>query len=122
MTRRGARTAASMEIERAEDVPAQSRQMDLDPVVRPIDTLGSVGMVLGVGGRERFVERANVGAVESVDQLLDVRAIDFDQLARHRGVGAELVDALLKFFGALGVLAEKRARGAGAPLEQLGQR
>ena len=78
--------------------------------------------MFGVGRRERLVERANVGAVEGVNQLLDVRAIDFDQLARHRGIGAELVDALLELFRAFGILAEQGARGPGAFLEQLGQR
>jgi GNAT superfamily N-acetyltransferase len=73
-------------------------------------------MVLGVGRRERLVECADVGAVESVDQLLNVWAIDFDQLARHRGVGAELVDTLLELFRALGLLAEQCARGARALL------
>ena len=80
---------------------AQSRQMNVDPVVVPIDQVGTKWMMLGVSRLERRVKRANVARVKSVNQLLDIRAIDFDQFAREVRVLLELVDPAFDFLRAL---------------------
>src|SRR5271167_1420756 len=86
MARQRLGAAARVKIELRENVTAQAGQMNVDPVVAPIDQVGTKWMMLGVGRLERRVERADVARVEGVDQLLDVGAIHLDQLAREVGV------------------------------------
>src|SRR5580700_95805 len=62
MTRQRLGPAPRMQIELRKNMTAQSRQMNVDPVVAPVDQVGSKRMPLGVGGLERRVKRANVGA------------------------------------------------------------
>src|SRR6202522_4143314 len=95
MTRQRLGAAARVEIELRKNMAAQAGQMDVDPVVAPIDQIGTERMMLGVGRLERRVKRANVARVKSIDQLLDVWAIDLDQFAREVGVLLELVDPRL---------------------------
>src|SRR5580704_12446416 len=111
--------AARVKIELRENVAAQAGQVNVDPVVAPIDQVGTKGMMLGVGRLERRIERANVARVKGVDELLDVGAIDLDQLAREVGVLLELVDAAFNFFGALIFLADHAARERCRLLENL---
>src|SRR5260370_20139995 len=89
---------------------AQSRKMDVDPVVAPIDQVGTKRMALGVCRLERRIKRANIGGMESVNEFLDVRAVDLDHFAREVGVLLELVDSALEFFRALIFLAQHAAR------------
>src|SRR5579863_2575965 len=80
------RPSARMQIELRKDVSAQSRQMDVDPVVPPVDQVRTKRMARGVGGLERRVERANIFSMKRVNEFLDVRPVDLDQIAREIGV------------------------------------
>ena len=122
MTRQRLGSSARVEIELRKNMTAQSRQMNVDPVVVPIDQIGTKRMTLGVGGFERRIKRANVGAVKSVNEFLDIGAIDLDQFAREVGVLLELVDSRLDFFRALIFLAYHAARERRRLLENLRNR
>src|SRR5260370_28896056 len=89
-----ARPAARMEVEVGKDMAAETGQMNIDPVTGPVDFFGGIGMTLDIGGRKRFVERADIVAVKGVDQLLDIRAIDLDQRTGEFGIFREAVDLL----------------------------
>ena len=110
MTRQRLGPAARVEIELRKNMAAQSRQMNVDPVVAPIDQIGTKRMALGVGGLERRVKRANVAGVKSINQLLDVGTIDLDQFAREVGILLEFIDSALDLFRALIFLAQHAAR------------
>src|SRR5208337_5195539 len=91
MTRQRLGSSACMEIELRKNVSAQARQMNVDPVVAPIDQVGTKRVPLGVGRLERRVKRANVAGVEGINEFLDVGAIDLDQFARQVGVLFEFI-------------------------------
>src|SRR5712675_598571 len=75
--------------------------MNVDPVVAPIDQIGAKRMSLRVDWLERRVERANISGVKSVNEFLDVRTVNLDQLARDIGVLFEFADPAFDFFRAL---------------------
>src|SRR5258708_2361796 len=76
MTRQRLRPAARMKIELRKNMAAQARQMNVDPVVAPIDQIGTKRMVLRVSRLQRRIECTNVACVKSINELLDVWAID----------------------------------------------
>src|SRR5258707_10657190 len=90
-----------MQIELRENMPAQSWQMNVDAVVARIDQIGTKRMPLRVGRLERRVERANICGVKSVNEFLDVRTVNLDQLARDVGILFEFADTAFDFFRAL---------------------
>src|ERR1700735_5107161 len=108
-----------MEIELRENMAAQSRQVNVDPVVAPIDQIGTKWMMLRVDGLERCVKRADVARVKSISELLDIRAIDLDQFAREIRVVLEFIDSAFDFLRALIFLAHDAARESCRLLENL---
>ena len=52
--------AAGVQIELRKNVPSQAGQMNVDPVVVPVDQVGTERMALGVGRLERRVQLAHV--------------------------------------------------------------
>ena len=121
MTRERLGPAARVKIELRKNVAAQAWQMNVDPVVVPIDQVGTKWMMLGVSRLERRVKSANVARVKSVNQLLDIGAIDFDQFAREVRVLLELVDLAFDFLRALIFFADYAARERRRLLEKLRQ-
>src|SRR5258708_2609930 len=75
MTRQRLRPAARVQIELRKNMAAQARQMNVDPVVAPINQIGTKRMMLGVSRLQRRIECTNVARVKSINELLDVWAI-----------------------------------------------
>src|SRR5580704_18485133 len=60
MPQQRTRTRARMKLELREDMTPESRQMNVDPVVVPIDLRRSERMPFGIGGCQRLVEIADI--------------------------------------------------------------
>src|SRR5215469_4598174 len=78
-------------------MPAQSRHVDVDPEMAPIDLVGPERMPGHVRRAQRRVERADVGAVKSVRKLEDVGPVDINQFARQVRIFLERIDTVLEF-------------------------
>src|SRR5712692_877055 len=117
-----ARPASRMEVELRKDMAAEAGQMNIDPVTGPVDFFGGIGMTLDIGGRKRFVERADIVAVKGVDQLLDIRAINLDQRTGEFGIFREAVDLLRDLARWYRLAARQRFGEGGAMFQEFRQR
>src|ERR1700722_10647415 len=70
--KRSAWPRARMQFELRENMPAQSRHMDVEPVVSPVDAVGMVRMRIGMAGYEPRVKIAYILPVESVSEILNI--------------------------------------------------
>ena len=104
------RPPLGVQIELRKNVPSQSGQMHIDPIIRPIDLLRPERMARGIGGLQRGVKLANVDAVEGINQLLNVGPIDLDHVAREVHVFRDPVDRALEFARMLRFFAQTTLR------------
>ena len=79
MPQQWARAPARVQIQLGKNVTAQPWQMNIDPVIIPVDLLGLEGMLCSVSRKQRAVQFANIAAVEGVNQFLDIGSIDLYQ-------------------------------------------
>src|SRR5207245_5176079 len=99
MSQQCARAATRMQVELRKNMPSKAGQMDICPILVPVDFVWLERMPRGVGWGKCAVELADIAAVESIREFLDIGPINFDQRACQLGAFPEAGDALLESAG-----------------------